>query len=138
MKKCFKCGEAKPLSEFYKHKMMADGHLNKCKECNKRDVRKNRKDKIEYYREYDRARGNRQGYEYVVEFREKFPNKHRAYSMVNRAVRSGKLHKEPCRICGDTNVHAHHYDYAKPLNVMWLCPTHHKEWHKHNGPGANG
>lgn len=41
MKKCFKCGTEKSLGDFYKHKGMADGHLNKCKDCNKADVKKN-------------------------------------------------------------------------------------------------
>jgi hypothetical protein len=34
---CFKCNTEKPLSDYYKHKKMGDGHLGKCKECTKKD-----------------------------------------------------------------------------------------------------
>ena len=56
-KVCFKCNVHQPLSEFYKHKMMGDGHLNKCKECTKKDTKENSAKNYDYYREYDRARG---------------------------------------------------------------------------------
>lgn len=38
MKKCFKCGIEKELTEFYAHPKTADKHLNKCKDCTKIDV----------------------------------------------------------------------------------------------------
>jgi hypothetical protein len=42
LKTCFKCNELKPLLEFYKHKAMSDGYVNKCKDCTKQDLKNNR------------------------------------------------------------------------------------------------
>lgn len=141
MKTCFKCGECKPLSDFYKHPRMADGHVNKCKECNKRDVRDNRKSNIDYYREYDRSRGARQTKEYADWYRGEYPRKTRARTIVNNAVRDGRLEKAKfCSECGDNefSLHGHHDDYRYPMVVRWLCPACHKSWHDKNGEAPNG
>lgn len=136
-KACFKCGEIKPLSDFYKHPKMADGHVNKCKECNKHDVRTNRKDKVDYYREYDLERGSRRTLEDTQKYRTDNPKKYKAHSAVGTAIKSGKLVKACCEVCGREDTHAHHCDYDKPLDVMWLCPVHHVEWHQNYGEGLN-
>ena len=142
MKQCFKCNEIKPLEDFYKHPQMKGGRVNKCKECNKADVRRNRKRNVEHYRAYDRKRGNRRTPEDNKKYNRRNPIKYGAKTMVNNAVRDGKLKKAAvCESNGCTateRLHGHHDDYAKPLEVRWLCPACHHEWHAENGPGLNG
>ena len=125
MKTCFKCGESKPIDDFYGHPQMRDGHLNKCKECTKKDVRE-RREACDSVREYDRARSRlphrRRGRNYKPD-----SQKIRAHNMVSRAVRAGALVRQPCEHCGSTeSIEAHHEDYDKPLDVMWLCPRCHR------------
>lgn len=55
-KVCFKCDISKSLDDFYKHPEMPDGHVNKCKECNKKDVQTNYRKNIQKYKEYDKTR----------------------------------------------------------------------------------
>ncbi len=137
MKICKDCGAEKPLSEFYKNHRMADGYLNKCKSCVRKKVSSHREKNIEKIRAYDRARGNRQDKKYRDEYRKRYPRKYKAHNIVNNAIRDKKLFREPCEICGSNNVHAHHDDYLKPLNVRWLCAEHHAQWHAENGQGLN-
>lgn len=134
MKRCFKCGTRKPLSEFYKHSMMADGHLNKCKECTKRDVRANRADNLEHYRAYDRERSQlpervEASRAHHLDWKARNPEKRKAHVIVSNAIRDGRIERRPCERCGK-KAHAHHDDYSKPLDVVWLCPVHHVARHK--------
>jgi len=158
-KSCFKCGVHKPLSEFYKHKMMADGHLNKCKDCAKKDVRQNRDANLDYYKEYDRQRSNNpervaERSDYAQSEAGKRANaeakkrwiesnliKRAAQVMFrNRARNRPELIKHECESCGirDVQLNAHHDDYSKPLDVRFLCGKCHSKWHKEHGSGLNG
>ena len=135
MKECFKCKTVKPLSEFYKHPRMADGHVNKCKECNKNDVTSNRNKHIERIRAYDRARGKipervKANTEINRAWRAEDKRRQLGHIAVSRAIRNGSLVRLPCIRCGEAKSLAHHEDYDKPLDVMWLCQPCHKQRHK--------
>lgn len=141
-KVCFKCGVLKPLSDFYKHAEMKDGHLNKCKTCTKRDVSQHRCENIEKVRGYDRNRPNkvernRDGVLRTKQYRLENPLKYAAHVLFNNAIRDGFVERQyVCEKC-NSNKHivAHHPDYKKPLVVMWLCEVCHKAWHKDHGEG---
>jgi hypothetical protein len=64
----------------------------------------------------------------------------RAQGVAEKAIKRGILIPQPCEVCGKTGtksdganiIEAHHDDYNKPLDVRWLCQSHHHEWHKTN------
>lgn len=134
-KECFKCKTVKPLTGFYKHHAMADGHLNKCKECTKNDVTEHRSKNIEKIREYDRQRGKnadriKLSTELTKIWRQEDRRRLSAHNKVARAIKSGQILRSPCVRCGAIKSVAHHEDYDKPLDVMWLCQPCHKQRHK--------
>ena len=67
-------------------------------------------------------------------FIRKNPSKRASHLIVGSALRSGKLTRQPCEVCGAEKAQAHHDDYTKPLDVRWLCTRHHAEWHRNNTP----
>jgi hypothetical protein len=151
MKKiCTSCGIEKDLEDFYRHDMMKDGHLNKCKDCVKSRVKSHRAANIEKIREYDRLRGrteerklkNKQRHDkmiHEVEYKNriraakgKYVKKYRDRTNARRrlayALYIGKVKRpDNCEKCGEAiqHLHAHHADYSKPLEVIWLCPKCH-------------
>lgn len=130
-KQCFKCGAVKAIVEFYKHPQMPDGHVNKCKECNKKDVQNNYRENKDAKREYERARfarPDRRAKKSEYDKRRALI-KRKALRYVSAALRSGKLTRKPCEVCGDVKSEAHHADYLRPLDVRWLCFKHHREAH---------
>ena len=148
MKTCFKCGKHFPLSDFYTHKRMHDGHLNKCKSCTKQDVEIRRQLKLKdpewVENEYERHRIKQRKYREegkcarvpmekrklsLAKYRLRFPLKKQAVHSVRLAIKSGKLKRLPCVVCGCAESHGHHEDYSKPLDVVWLCAAHHAERH---------
>lgn len=145
---CKICGETE-ISNFYV------SNYSKCKQCIKNAVNKRRNEKIEEIREYDRNRKNakeralknKQRLEkYKIENDERYYNycksktewakknriKRNAHNKVSRALLKGII-KRPvnCQQCGlEAKIEAHHDDYEKPLEVMWLCISCHNERHK--------
>jgi len=127
MTNCIQCLVAKSENDFYK------SNKSRCKDCVKKSVKKHRAEKIDYYRQYDRTRAlnpNRmaKSKEIVSLWKWKYPERRKAQVALDNAVRDGRVKKLPCFVCGE-KAEAHHPDYSAPLDVVWLCPPHHKQTH---------
>lgn len=125
-KVCNKCNTEQPITGFTRARSMKGGYLNQCKRC--RCAARNRLKKNAQKRIWQSAN----------------KEKHNAHSKVRTALKRGKIQRQGCVVCGDIKTQAHHEDYSKPLDVVWLCPAHHSSRHKElrlratavNGPGV--
>lgn len=64
---------------------------------------------------------------------EKGQAQHKAHGAIFRAVKTGRIVKCPCSVCGDVKSFAHHhkgYALENVFVITWLCRKHHNEAHK--------
>lgn len=128
MKKiCFKCNIEKDVSQFYKHKGMADGHLNKCKSCAKSDVQSNYKLKSEdeSFIEKERIRG-REKY-HRLNYKEKFFDYKKERFWQNNSI-CKNLHRN---LNCPAGYELHHWNYNDDYlkDVIIVSRKQHKKIH---------
>lgn len=101
MKTCTQCRRELPVTAFYR--LNTGKPRPACKDCY-----------------YDRT----------LAYKRRFPLKSRAHRAVRKAVASGRLRAPKQCACGATSrLSAHHDDYSRPLDVIWLCGSCHKARH---------
>lgn len=123
MKKCerhgcervWKAGERRwrcPKCELEKKRRYRSGHIDECRERDRKLARSERR--MEYSRQYSRRRRREQ--------------RDRVYARAaaERAVKSGRLTRpESCPRCGSSahRIEGHHFSYAPEdrLAVLWFC-----------------
>jgi hypothetical protein len=134
-KSCIVCGISKPLTDYYKHPQMGDGHLGKCKECCKKQAKERdnilRQDPDWAEKERERARekfhrlykGKKPSPEVrqkaQITYRAKYPEKDKAKAAVNRK-------KTPI------GMQNHHWSYNKEhrLDTILITLTDHATAHR--------
>jgi hypothetical protein len=132
-KKCFKCSAIKPVSEFYKHKQMRDGFLNKCKDCSKAQS-KDRIDKMKLNPEWVQAERTRG--------RKKYFRLYRFTSKANSQAVRTHFAKYPEKKVANSlswNVKApkgkekHHWSYCfeHVRDVIFLTKLQHNKLHRY-------
>jgi len=121
------------LSEFYKHSQMADGHVNKCKVCNKKDVKGNylvnvtkegfiekerKRGRLKYHRLYEGT--GKANVVTLARFFKKYPEKKKATSMSSHL-------KKPFE-----GAEKHHWSYNEEhyKDVIWLTKKDHMKGHR--------
>lgn len=62
-------------------------------------------------------------------WRKRNPKSYIAQLTVGAALRHGVIERQPCHQCGAAKSEAHHPDYERPYDVVWLCRKHHKAVH---------
>jgi len=144
MKDCGRCGKRKEATDFSVNRAKEDGLNNWCKAClsayakdrlakanaSRPDGWKRKtEDRVTYQREWAAANP---GYmtKKKKDWWQKNKDRMRVKDALRYAIKTGKVLKTPCHVCGSEKVEGHHPDYSRPLDVVWLCKEHHLEIHR--------
>ncbi len=115
---CKHCKEVEPSVSLMKSskRTLQSGGVKQyflCTKCN-----------LNYSKQYRAHGGMKKMYESTKKYREN--NKEKLYAH----VKSRGIELLPCEVCGTVyNIHRHHDDYSKPVEVRFLCSFHHKQLH---------
>lgn len=160
---CIKCKRGHTLGSFYRNNKNKDGLHSWCVDCC-REANLKRYDAKRWKEYYEKDKKRRDEYQisYYAKNRERVSARCHAYNQKNRAhqnelhvkwkknnpmavkahnlvyeaLKKGTLTKLPfCEICNRNGfVESHHEDYSYPLNVLWICRSHHRRHHRGNHP----
>lgn len=136
VKYCLKC-KAIRGKEIKKKYSRAWYLKNRDKILRQKNWRKHRGEYSERIKQYNKVYRQKNGDKLNLEQRTKykldlnFRLKDLARATFKRALKKGLIEKGTiCSKCGSNkNIEAHHPDYSKPYEVVWLCASHHKELH---------
>ena len=138
---CTKCGSDKLSIDFYHNRRVckpcmisrarfwAENNKDRARDLHTKWYSEHRDGVIRYQREYKKRVGKGPERIYKAKHRANHPDRARARNIITWELRKGKLRPEPCFVCGEPKTHAHHPDYSKPRDVIWLCTKHHLEIH---------
>lgn len=145
-KVCSKCHQEKSVSEFY-FRRDRSRYISPCKSCTllqrkeyyalhsvqiRARIQVYQASHIEAHRSSSRAHYRRTAStrrERLRCYKKRNPERVLAHKIVYRALRDGTLLSGPCVLCGALQSEAHHPDYSKPLEVVWLCRSCHRKLH---------
>lgn len=133
LRQCIACRRLKPIDAFPLRGGKNSGPHSYCAPCWKLYQRAYRAKWKATHPEYQANWYARNpGYEgrRAIEWQRRNETKHAAHIIISSLIKGGKLISAPCLICGAEKTQAHHFDYNKPKEIMWLCFKHHCGWHR--------
>lgn len=121
VRKCPRCGEEKPRDDFGTRKRPSGKthSLPYCRACH-----------VSYHKAWrNTPEGNAKFNRAELASKRRYPERERARNAVSRAIRQGLLNPAACVLEGGDcsgKIEAHHDDYSRPLDVVWVCRGHHR------------
>jgi len=143
-KRCYKCKQVKPTSEFSKESSRKDGSQTACKRCKSmyhkeyRVTDKGKQKHREGSKKYQKTKKGKQTCNKAMKkWDDLNPSKVKAKNAVNYAVQIGKIPHISTQICkcGNQANHWHHHKSYEPecrLDVVPVCRVCHRKIHSNN------